>query len=240
MKRGLINQIHNRVAQTAVGPSALRNQGGRYVVQRAREFLRRIDLSRFNVKTEAEFRRRLDKLTEALRSSLPPGARNWGTARKALNLFLRDAVYSFYLREHYDEHALAAVQELRSCALALIRMLAPQDFELLVDLVFTTSGWRRVGVVGRTQDTLDIDLLLPSTGERAFVQVKSKTTSIELAEYIAKFGDRADLYSRMFYVYHSGTPSAPDDRRVTLIGPEHLADLVVDAGLTGWLIEKVS
>jgi hypothetical protein len=73
MKRGLINQVHNRVAQTAVGPSALRNQGGRYVVQRAREFLRRIDLSRFNVKTEAEFRRRLDKLTEALRSSLPPG-----------------------------------------------------------------------------------------------------------------------------------------------------------------------
>ena len=102
MKRGLINQVHNRVAQTAVGPSALRNQGGRYVVQRAREFLRRIDLSRFNVKTEAEFRRRLDKLTEALRSSLPQGARNWGTARKALNLFLRDAAYSFYLREHYD------------------------------------------------------------------------------------------------------------------------------------------
>ncbi len=138
------------------------------------------------------------------------------------------------------ERALAAMQEVRSSALALIRMLTPQDFELLVDLVFTTSGWRRVGVVGRTQDTLDIDLLLPSTGERAFVQVKSKTTSMELAEYVAKLGDRADLYSRMFYVYHSGTPSTPDDRRVTLIGPEHLADLVVDAGLAGWLIEKVS
>jgi hypothetical protein len=96
------------------------------------------------------------------------------------------------------ERALAAVQEMSLSALALIRMLTPQDFELLVDLVFTTSGWRRVGVVGRTQDTLDIDLLLPSTGERAFVQVKSKTTSMELAEYVAKLGDRADLYSRMF------------------------------------------
>src|SRR5437667_5080785 len=102
MRRGLIKQVHNRVAQTAVGASALRNQSGRYVVQRAREFLRRIDLSRFNVKTEAAFRRRLDNLTESLRSSLPQGARNWGTARKALNLFLRDAAYSFYLREHYD------------------------------------------------------------------------------------------------------------------------------------------
>jgi hypothetical protein len=138
------------------------------------------------------------------------------------------------------ERALAASQELRSSALALMRMLTPQDFELLVDLVFTTSGWRRVGVVGRTQDTLDIDLLLPSTGERAFVQVKSKTTSTELAEYVAKLGERADLYSRMFYVYHSGDPSIPDDRRVTLIGPEQLAALVVDAGLAGWLVEKVS
>ena len=138
------------------------------------------------------------------------------------------------------DRALAATQELRSSVLALMRMLTPQDFELLVDLVFTTSGWRRVGVVGRAQDTLDIDLLLPSTGERAFVQVKSKTTSKELEEYVVKLGDRADLYSRMFYVFHSGAPATPDDRRVTLIGPEQLATMVVDAGLAGWLIEKVS
>jgi hypothetical protein len=138
------------------------------------------------------------------------------------------------------ERAVSALEEMRSSALDLMKMLTPQDFELLVDLVFTTSGWRRVGVVGRTQKTVDIDLLLPSTGERAFVQVKSKTTSKELAEYVADLGERADLYSRMFYVYHSGTPTMPDDRRVTLIGPEELASLVVDAGLTGWLIEKVS
>jgi hypothetical protein len=138
------------------------------------------------------------------------------------------------------ERALAASEEMRSAVLPLMRMLTPKDFELLVDLVFTTSGWRRVGVVGETQDTLDLDLILPSTGERAFVQVKSKTTSAELADYIAKLGDRTDLYGRMFYVYHSGELSEPSDRRVTLIGPEQLAALVVDAGLSGWLVEKVS
>ena len=138
------------------------------------------------------------------------------------------------------DRVLAASQELRSSVLPLMRMLTPKDFELLVDLVFTTSGWRRVGVVGRTQDTLDIDLVLPSTGERAFVQVKSKTSDAELAEYAAKLGDRADLFSRMFYVYHSGKLSTPGDRRVTLIGPEQLAALVVEAGLVGWLVEKVS
>ena len=138
------------------------------------------------------------------------------------------------------ERALAASKEMQSSVLALMRLLTPQDFELLVDLVFTTSGWRRVGAVGKTQDTLDIDLLLPSTGERAFVQVKSKTTSKEVGEYVAKLGDRADLYSRMFYVYHSGEPSTPDDPRVTVLGPEQLSALVVDAGLAGWLVEKTS
>jgi len=138
------------------------------------------------------------------------------------------------------ERALAASQEMRSSVLPLMRLLTPKDFELLVDLVFSTSGWRRVGVVGKTQDTYDIDLILPSTGERAFVQVKSKTTSKELGEYVMKLGDRADLYNRMFYVYHSGEPSIPNDQRVTLIGPEKLSEMVVDAGLAGWLIEKVS
>jgi len=43
----------------------------------------------------------------------------------------------------------------------------------------------------------------------------------------------------MFYVYHSGEAKTDDDR-VTLIGPQKLADLVVNAGLINWLISKVS
>lgn len=135
------------------------------------------------------------------------------------------------------ERALAASREMKEATLGLMRLLEPRDFELLVDLVFTTSGWRRVGVVGRTQKTLDLDLLLPSTGERAFVQVKSKATSQQLAEYVAAFEDSP--FSRMFYVFHSGE-AATDDERVTVIGPEQLADLVMDAGLVSWLIRKVS
>jgi hypothetical protein len=52
--------------------------------------------------------------------------------------------------------------------------------------------WRRVGVVGGTQKTLDLDLTLPSTGERAFVQVKSRTTTAELAGYARALGERVD------------------------------------------------
>jgi hypothetical protein len=135
------------------------------------------------------------------------------------------------------ERALAASKEMKNSAIGLIKLLGWRDFELLVDLVFTTSGWRRVGTLGKTQKTLDLDLILPSTNERAFVQVKSKTTTAELAEYVAKIEEGP--YERMFYVFHSGSANT-DDARVTVIGPEQLAELVMDAGLISWLIRKVS
>jgi hypothetical protein len=80
------------------------------------------------------------------------------------------------------------------------------------------------------QKTLDLDLVLPSTGERAFVQIKSKTSSGELARYVVAIGDGP--YDRMFYVFHSRSAET-DGRRVTVIGPEQVAELVVDAGLVG-------
>ena len=136
------------------------------------------------------------------------------------------------------ERALDAVKAMKVSVLELMRLLAPRDFETLVELVFSTSGWRRMGPVGKTQKTLDLDLTLPSTGERAFVQVKSKTTSAELAEYVGKLDDLG-RYNRMFYVYHSGTAQI-DDERVVVVGPEKIAELVLDAGLANWLIRKVS
>jgi hypothetical protein len=134
------------------------------------------------------------------------------------------------------ERAVTAVEHVTLSVQELMKLLGPRDFEMLVDLVFTNSGWRRLGIVGKTQKTLDLDLELPSTGERAFVQVKSKTTSAELAKYVDQLEDQ---YTRMFYVFHSGEAETTD-RRVTVIGPQNLAKLVVDAGLVNWLIHKVS
>lgn len=136
------------------------------------------------------------------------------------------------------ERSIAALRELTDAALDVIRLLDPKDFEILVDLVFSTSGWRRQGLIGKTQKTLDLDLVLPSTGERAFVQVKSHTNAAELADYISRL-DAADEYTRMFYVYHSGNV-ATEDPRVVMIGPERIAEMVVEAGLVGWVVRKVS
>jgi len=137
------------------------------------------------------------------------------------------------------ERAHAAVAEMRASALELMRLLGPKDFELLVDLVFSSSGWRRLGVVGNTQKTLDLDLLLPSTGERAFVQVKSDTNQAELDMYVAAFEEMDEDFQRMFFVHHTGN-AACDHPKVTVIGPERVAEMVVDAGLVCWLIRKAS
>jgi hypothetical protein len=55
---------------------------------------------------------------------------------------------------------------MRESVLEMIKLLRWLDFETLVDLVFTSSGWRRVGTVGGDQEMVDFALELPSTKER--------------------------------------------------------------------------
>jgi hypothetical protein len=133
--------------------------------------------------------------------------------------------------------AEVALSAMRDAMLALVRSLQPDDFELLVDLVFTQSGWRRVGILGRTQKTLDLDLVLPSTGERAMVQVKSRTTSQELAKYVAQL-EVDGPHKRLFYTFHSGK-AVTTDSRVSVLGPDRIADMTLEAGLMRWVMEKV-
>jgi hypothetical protein len=122
----------------------------------------------------------------------------------------------------------------------LMGLLTWQDFELLVDLVFSSSGWKRTGTTGGVQNTVDIELILPSTQERAFVQVKSRATPAELNDYVARMANMDGVH-RMFFVWHTGDVGAlPENGRVTLIGPPKLARMVLDAGLATWLRAKVS
>ena len=79
-----------------------------------------------------------------------------------------------------------------------------------------------------------------STQERAFVQVKSRATPAQFANYVERMA-QMDGVQRMFFVWHTGdVGAAPDHGRVTLIGPARLARMVLDAGLATWLRQKVS
>ncbi len=160
-------------------------------------------------------------------------------------LFRLDRDRANYLRRRINgllspevEAGESAVAQVEAATRRLLNLLEPRDFELLVDLVFTHSGWRRLGELGRTTKDLDLEVELPSTSERAWIQVKSKASDAVLAESVAK----VDLlpYPRLFFVYHTGQVHKPSDGRVSVIGPNELATLVVDAGLVRWLIDKVS
>lgn len=125
--------------------------------------------------------------------------------------------------------------ELIHSLVPLIRRLGPRDFEVLVELIFGASGWRRIDSTGGTRKLLDLDLELPSTGERAFVQVKARTSQAEFEAYAQQRKD--GVFNRMFYVYHTGAVTT-DDEAITVIEAPRLARMTLDAGLTDWVIRK--
>ena len=84
----------------------------------------------------------------------------------------------------------------------LIQSLSWKDFELLVDLIFTSSGWQRISVVGKTEKYIDIELISPVNNKRAFVQVKSQSTFNEFEIYKSKFNNMKQ-YDEMYYVVHT-------------------------------------
>lgn len=106
LPRDFLPTIRRSVAVTALGPSSLRNQGAKGVISASREFLALLDLSTFMTADEDRFCAQLDSTSERLRKALPKGAQNWGASRKALNLFLRDALYNYYLATEYRLHRI--------------------------------------------------------------------------------------------------------------------------------------
>lgn len=141
-----------------------------------------------------------------------------------------------------DLPEIVAARDAKSALLGatqdLLSLLTWRDFEILVELIFAQSGWRRLGETGGSQKTVDLELMLPTTGERAFVQVKSKADQDQLNEYVERLSGRDE--ARMFYVYHSAEcPLIVDSPRVTLIGRARLSELVIETGLVDWLITKV-
>lgn len=137
------------------------------------------------------------------------------------------------------KEALKTREQMVQKIVPLMRLLSWQDFELLVDLVFANSGWRRIGEVGKTQKTVDVELMLPTTGERAFIQIKSSVRKQDIDEYLDRLRD-SQVYQRMFFVWHTGNVGKIKESVVSLIGPDRLAQMVFDAGLTSWLLRKVS
>lgn len=96
-----ISLIKRKVAQTSITSSALRNQGSKGIINIARNYFENeIDLEEFKESLYSKnFNEYLDDRTEDLLEKFPENGKSWGAARKGLNLFFRDVVYNYYLRE---------------------------------------------------------------------------------------------------------------------------------------------
>lgn len=91
--------VQSRAARVAISPSTVRGQGHAGVCKAARRFLCQLDLTLFAVANAEHFERALDLSTMRLQRALPSTARKWGLARKILNVFLRDCLYTTYLEK---------------------------------------------------------------------------------------------------------------------------------------------
>jgi hypothetical protein len=143
-----------------------------------------------------------------------------------------------------DVHKASVALESLKCAVRpLIQRLNWKDFELLIDLIFSRAGWQRLSAPGKTEKYIDLELVLPVTGRRAFVQVKSAAGLQELKDYIARFREM-EQFDEMFFVVHTAQAELRDhaksEERVTLLGLDEISSLVVDSGLCLWLMQKAS
>lgn len=123
---------------------------------------------------------------------------------------------------------------------ALIGDLSDRDFETLVDLLFRQAGWQRLGDVGGVQKTLDIVLRAPVTGELYGVQVKVRADYAVYEAWRAECKSMEGFTAFYFAVQKPplGTWNEATEMRHRLLRPRRIAELAVDYGLIGWVLEK--
>jgi hypothetical protein len=88
--------------------SSLRNQGAPGVLTLAREYCKIMDIKDFMVDDEPGFQTVLDCNTKFLMNLFPMQHPNWGAARKAINIVLRDHLYNRFLCDYYG---MASIEE---------------------------------------------------------------------------------------------------------------------------------
>jgi hypothetical protein len=125
-KSAFLRTVQSRTARVAIGASTVRGRGNAGTVAASRAFLRSLPLQRFALRNASKFAQALDRTTNDLRARLPRTAQHWGLARKILNIFLRDCLYTTYLAEAYRLQRSERFLELPSTLSLLVSCGVPQ------------------------------------------------------------------------------------------------------------------
>ena len=137
----------------------------------------------------------------------------------------------------------------------LIKQFSTTDLELLVELIISRSGLKRIGVAGKQEEFIDFEFEHPITGEVYIVQVKSKTSRSELKGYIDKYNNYFidNQQCKFIYAFHTAdllrlqeevslwrenlTDADKDSsKEIILWNSNKLAQFTVDNGLADWVI----
>lgn len=134
------------------------------------------------------------------------------------------------------------MSSLTATAVEMVRQLDWRDFETLVDLIFTYNGWRRKSALGGGQSDIDFIAKQPITGETAWVQVKSHASQAAFEDYLSRFRSESSC-GRFFFVYHSADRPIESDAHIPnahLWSADEVARAAIDAGLFGWISERMA
>jgi len=97
--------LHRRLSQIAIGASAIRNQGSGGLIKILRQYFEtEVDLEIFikSLADETKYEEFLTGHTTKILTLFPDTAQSWGAARKGLNLFLREIIYSKFFSYRFS------------------------------------------------------------------------------------------------------------------------------------------
>jgi hypothetical protein len=125
----------------------------------------------------------------------------------------------------------------------LIKTLNWKDFELLIDLIFRNAGYNRNATIGKSTKFLDLSLFQPVTNEKTLVQIKAQSNFKEFDNYYNDF-KKMQEYDKFFFVVHTTTDEKlrnfQKQKDVNILLIDEISKLVIDSGLTNWVITKTS
>lgn len=136
------------------------------------------------------------------------------------------------------DEAKAACSDLVEKLEKLIQQFEPKDFELLIELIISRSGLKRIGVAGKQEELIDLEIQHPMTEEIYIVQVKSKAKKNEFDDYVKKFRDyiKNNQKCKMIYAFHHGFIDS-DDTDIFIWNSRKIAELSLNNGLSQWIID---
>lgn len=122
-----------------------------------------------------------------------------------------------------------------------LRLLHWKDFEILIDLIFRNSGWKRLSSLGENMKFSDLELEEPITKDLYQVQIKSKASLRDFKEYEKHFSDKN--FRKLYFIVHSPEINLLNYKnksaQVEIVLPNRVAKLVIENGLTEWLTNKI-